>query len=110
MIYAKVFSSGPISPARAPPSIDILQTVILPSTDKSEIAFPVYSMTDPVPPPAPISPIIDKIMSLAVTPFGAVPPTLTLKFLAFLCIRVCVARICSTSDVPIPIAKAPNAP
>ena len=49
-------------------------------------------------------------MSFAVTPSGAVPPTLTLKFFAFLWIRVWVARMCSTSDVPIPIASAPKAP
>jgi len=60
----------------------MLQTVILPSIERSEIALPVYSITDPVPPPAPISPIMERIMSFAVTPSGAVPPTLTLKFFA----------------------------
>ena len=43
--YSKVFSSGAIKPARAPPSIAILQTVILPSIERSRIASPQYSIT-----------------------------------------------------------------
>ncbi len=55
-------------PAFAPPSIDILQIVILSSIDKSSMAFPVYSTTVPVAPAVPIFPIILSMMSLAVTP------------------------------------------
>ena len=43
--YSKVFSSGAIKPARAPPSMAILQTVIRPSIDSSRIACPQYSIT-----------------------------------------------------------------
>jgi hypothetical protein len=35
-----VVSSGPIRPARAPASIDMLQTVIRPSIESAEIAGP----------------------------------------------------------------------
>jgi len=38
-------SSGAISPARAPPSIDMFETVSRPSTDIARITSPVYSMT-----------------------------------------------------------------
>ncbi len=47
-------------PARAPPSIDMLQTVMRPSIDSARMASPAYSMTWPVPPAVPISPMIDK--------------------------------------------------
>ena len=36
--------------------------------------------------------------------------TFILKFLDFFWTKVCVASTCSTSEVPIPNAKAPNAP
>ena len=55
-------------PARAPPSIDMLQTVMRPSIDSASIAEPQYSMTWPVPPAVPISPMMARMMSLAVTP------------------------------------------
>ena len=42
-------SSGAISPARAPASIDMLQTVMRPSIDSARIAEPRYSMTEPMP-------------------------------------------------------------
>ena len=108
--YSNIFSSGAINPALAPPSIVILQIVIRCSTLKDEIRLPAYSMTDPVPPAVPIFPIICKITSLEVTPIGSFPLTLILKFFAFFWTNVCVARTCSTSEVPIPNAKAPNAP
>ena len=43
--YAKVVSSGAIIPARAPASMDMLQTVIRPSIDSFSMASPRYSMT-----------------------------------------------------------------
>ena len=88
----------------------ILQIVILFSTDKSEIRLPAYSITWPVPPAVPILPIICKITSLDVTPIASLPLTFTLKFFAFFWTSVCVAKTCSTSDVPIPKAKEPKAP
>ena len=54
--------------------------------------------------------ITAKMMSLAVTPRGNWPSTLTAMVLNGRSGRVWVARTCSTSDVPIPIARAPNAP
>ena len=41
-----------------------------PSTDSERIASPAYSMTWPVPPAVPISPMMARMMSLAVTPGG----------------------------------------
>ncbi len=75
-------------PARAPPSIDMLQTVIRPSIDSASIAEPQYSMTWPVPPAVPISPMMARMMSLAVTPGGSAPSTLTRMFLALVWISV----------------------
>ena len=72
-MYAKVVSSGATMPARAPPSIDMLQTVIRLSMESARIASPAYSMTWPCPPPTPIWPIAARIMSLAVTPGARVP-------------------------------------
>ncbi len=57
-------------PARAPPSIDMLQTVMRPSIESARMASPAYSMTEPVPPAVPISPMMARMMSLAVTPAG----------------------------------------
>ena len=54
--------------------------------------------------------MIARMMSLAVTPSGSAPSTLTRMFLAFFWISVWVASTCSTSDVPMPNASAPNAP
>ena len=42
--YSNVVSSGAIMPARAPASIDMLQTVIRSSIEKPRITLPVYSM------------------------------------------------------------------
>ena len=61
------------------------------------MASPAYSMTWPVPPAVPISPMMDRMMSLAVTPSGSLPSTVTRMFLAFLCVSVWVASTCSTS-------------
>ena len=95
-------------PARAPPSIDMLQTVIRPSIESDSIAEPQYSMTWPVPPAVPISPMMARMMSLAVTPGGSAPSTLTRMFLALDWISVWVASTCSTSEVPMPWASAPK--
>ena len=65
-------SSGAMSPARAPASIDMLHTVMRPSIDNDRIASPVYSMTWPVPPAVPMRPIMLRMTSLAVTPVGNV--------------------------------------
>ena len=81
-----------------------------PSIDKARMASPVYSMTWPVPPAVPISPMMAKMMSFAVTPAGNLPSTVMRIFLALDWISVWVASTCSTSEVPMPCAKAPNAP
>ena len=52
--YSKVVSSGAISPARAPPSMLMLQMVMRCSMVSARIASPRYSKTCPVPPPTPI--------------------------------------------------------
>ena len=74
------------------------------------MASPANSITWPVPPAVPILPIIARIMSLAVTKEATLPETVMRMFFAGRCISVCVAKTCSTSDVPIPKAKAPKAP
>ena len=51
-------SSGAISPARAPASIDMLQTVMRPAIDRPRTTSPAYSITWPVPPAVPIWPMI----------------------------------------------------
>ena len=48
--------------------------------------------------------------SLAWTPGGSDPRTLTAMVRNGVSGRVWVARTCSTSDVPMPKASAPNAP
>jgi hypothetical protein len=53
----------------------MLQTVMRPSIDSARIASPAYSITEPVPPAVPISPMIARMMSLAVTPSGSAPLT-----------------------------------
>ena len=97
-------------PARAPPSIDMLHTVMRPSIDSARMASPAYSMTLPVPPAVPMWPMMERMMSLAVTPSGSLPSTVTRMFLALRWISVWVASTCSTSDVPMPTASAPKAP
>ena len=63
--YSKVVSSGAISPARAPPSMLMLQIVMRCSIVSARIASPRYSKTWPVPPPTPIRAIRARMMSLA---------------------------------------------
>ena len=76
-MYSKVVSSGAIRPARAPPSMLMLQTVIRCSMVRPRIASPVYSKTWPVPPPIPIRAISARMMSLALTPGVSRPSTRT---------------------------------
>jgi len=64
-------------PARAPASIDMLQTVIRPSIDSPRMAEPRYSMMWPAPPPVPISAMTASTTSFAVTPGGNSPSTVT---------------------------------
>jgi hypothetical protein len=97
-------------PARAPASIDMLQTVMRPSIDSDRMAEPRYSMIEPIPPPVPTRAMIDRTMSFGVTPAGSAPSTVTAIVPGFACGSVCVASTCSTSLVPIPTASAPNAP
>src|SRR5579859_3199757 len=108
--YLNVVSSGATIPARAPPSIVILQTVMRPSMESSRMACPPYSATWPVPPPMPIFPMMARMMSFAVTPFGRFPCTRMCIVLDFDCTRHCVASTCSTSLVPMPKASVPKAP
>ena len=88
----------------------MLQTVILPSIESARIAEPRYSITWPMPPPVPIVLMIARMMSFALQSVGSSPSTVTAIHFGFACSKVCVARTCSTSDVPIPSASAPNAP
>ena len=97
-------------PTRAPASIAMLQIVIRPSIDSARIAVPANSSAWPLPPAVPILPMIASTTSLAVTPNGNAPSTRTCMFCIFLATRHCVASTCSTSDVPMPCASAPNAP
>ena len=75
--YSNVVSSGAISPARAPPSIDMLQIVMRCSIDSASMASPRYSKTWPVPPPTPIRDSSARIMSFALTPGASRPSTRT---------------------------------
>ena len=74
------------------------------------ITSPTYSITWPAPPPVPIFLIIPNIISFGPTPSDTSPTTSTFIVLGFAIAKVWVASTCSTSDVPIPKAKAPNAP
>ena len=103
-------SSGAIIPARAPASIDMLQTVMRPSIESASIAGPAYSITCPWPPETPIWPIAASTMSFAESPNGSSPVNVMRIVLGRACGSVCVASTCSTSDVPMPKASAPNAP
>ena len=72
-------SSGATSPARAPPSIDMLQMVIRSSIESERMVEPQYSNTQPVPPPMPIREIKFRMMSFAPTPGFNWPSTRTSK-------------------------------
>src|ERR1700735_2529612 len=54
--------------------------------------------------------MIARIRSLAVTPSGSAPSTLTAIVFGLICGSVWVASTCSTSLVPMPNASAPSAP
>jgi hypothetical protein len=88
----------------------MLQIVMRPSIDSLRMALPAYSITWPVPPAVPILPMMARIRSFAVTPRGRSPSTVMRMFFAGRWISVCVDRTCSTSEVPMPKASAPNAP
>ena len=81
-----------------------------PSIERSRIASPQNSTTWPVPPAIVVLPIMANTISFAVMPGATLPRTSTFIFFARACFKVWVARTCSTSEVPIPNAKAPNAP
>mmetsp|Transcript_61976 Transcript_61976/g.121730 ORF Transcript_61976/g.121730 Transcript_61976/m.121730 type:complete len:318 (-) Transcript_61976:509-1462(-) len=108
--YSKVTSSGAIMPARAPASMAMLHTDMRPSILSPATASPQNSTTHPVPPAVPMTPITWRIKSFEVTPASKGPFTCTRMFLALACTRVWVASTCSTSEVPMPNAKLPNAP
>ncbi len=97
-------------PARAPASIAMLQTVIRPSIDSARIADPPNSIAWPVPPAVPMRPMIASTTSFAVTPAPRRPSTRISIVFARFASRHCVASTCSTSEVPMPHASAPNAP
>ena len=103
-------SSGAIRPAFAPASIDMLHTVMRPSIESASMTGPRYSITEPMPPPVPMRPMTARITSLAVLPAGSTPSTVTAMVPGRRWGRVWVARTCSTSLVPMPKARAPNAP
>ena len=88
----------------------MLQIVIRPSIDSDSMVLPRYSITCPCPPAVPILAITARMTSLAVTPDGNGPSMLTAIVLNGRSGSVWVASTCSTSEVPIPIAIAPNAP
>src|SRR5437879_3814293 len=108
--YAKVTSSGAIIPARAPASIDMLHIVMRSSIESARIASPVYSITWPVAPAVPIRPMRARMRSLAETPERRAPVMRAASVCGLGRATHCVASTCSTSLVPMPSAKAPNAP
>ena len=88
----------------------MLLTVIRPSIESASIAGPAYSTTWPVPPAVPSFAMIARMRSFAVQPNGRAPSTVMRIAFAGAWMRVCVASTCSTSEVPMPKARAPNAP
>ena len=88
----------------------IRDRVILASIEASLTALPANSMVYPVPPEVPISPITARIISFEKMPSGSAPFRLIRMFFILRATRHCVARTCSTSEVPIPNASAPRAP
>ena len=91
-------------PARAPASIDMLQSVSRPSIDSARIAEPAYSSAPPVAPSAPIRAMIASTMSLPEMPGATAPSTVTRISFGFFCQMVCVISTCATSDAPMPNA------
>ena len=110
LTYSIVLLSTATSPTLAPASIDILQSVILPSILISWIVSPQNSIAYPVPPAVPIFPIMYSARSFALTFLANSPLISIFIFLALFCQRHPVASTCSTSEVPIPNASAPRAP
>lgn len=105
-----MISSGAIMPARAPASIVMLQMDMRPSIDISSTVVPQNSITAPVPPAVPMTPIVCRITSFEVTPSARGPSIWTRMLSERVWRIVWVARTCSTSEVPIPNASAPKAP
>mmetsp|Transcript_2298 Transcript_2298/g.6848 ORF Transcript_2298/g.6848 Transcript_2298/m.6848 type:complete len:521 (-) Transcript_2298:189-1751(-) len=108
--YANVVSSGATNPARAPASMAMLHMDMRASIERARTADPANSTAVPVHPAAPTRPTRYRIRSFDVTPFRNAPSTVTSMAPGFCCKIVCVASTCSTSDVPMPNASAPNAP
>src|SRR2546422_1080129 len=88
----------------------MLQTVMRPSMVRPRTVEPRYSTRCPCPNEMPVRPMRPRTTSLAVTPSGRSPSTVTARSRAWLWGRHCVAKTSSTSDVPMPNASAPNAP
>ena len=107
---AKVVSSGATMPARAPASIDMLHRVMRCSMSIARMVEPRYSMTWPVPPLTPITPMMCRMTSLAPTPGASSPSTVIAMDFGLRCSRHWVASTWPTSLVPMPNASAPNAP
>mmetsp|Transcript_4003 Transcript_4003/g.14241 ORF Transcript_4003/g.14241 Transcript_4003/m.14241 type:complete len:229 (-) Transcript_4003:353-1039(-) len=108
--YSMVTSSGATIPARAPASMAMLHMVMRASIDSARTASPQNSITEPVPPAVPMMPMMCSTRSLEVTPGASPPSTRMAMFLLRFCSSVCVARTCSTSEVPMPKAREPKAP
>ncbi len=70
-------SSGATRPARAPPSMLMLQIVIRCSMFSERMPSPRNSNTCPVPPPMPIRAMSARMMSFALTPALRRPSTRT---------------------------------
>ncbi len=105
-----MLSSGATMPARAPPSMVMLQMVMRASMESARMASPAYSMTWSVPPEMPILPMSARTMSLDGDAARALAGKDDVHGLRCGCSRHCVARTCSTSLVPMPKASAPKAP
>ena len=88
----------------------MLHSVIRPSMDSERMAEPRYSMTWPMPPPVPMAPMMVRATSLALTPGANSPSTVTAMVAGRFWGSDWVASTCSTSLVPMPKARAPNAP
>ncbi len=88
----------------------MLHRVMRPSIVSERTVLPAYSIVQPVPPAEPILPIIASATSFAVTPRASGPSMRTSMFFIFFASRHCVESTCSTSEVPMPNARQPNAP
>ncbi len=88
----------------------MLQRAIRPSLDIEDTASPANSMAKPVPASAPIAPITARATSFAETGGWRAPRSVIRIERERRCGSTWVARTCSSSDVPIPKARAPKAP